>query len=180
MCVADAKHVDNWETFGSCSIEREQSCSAISIPRSALALPIRNRGWMSNKQAEEAPVGSEPAQDFPGSLRQIIGSHISQGALKIENAADVAGMSPRTLERYLAKDGLTYRKLVGQVRYREAERLLLDPHLPIRDIANGLGYSNLQHFHRAFRRWSGVTPGTYRRDRKSRRAPKKLDTMPCR
>ena len=157
----EAKHVENWETFGSASIQCEQPCPVIAVTKSVLGLPVQNGSPMSIHQAERMLRGNEPARDFAGSLRQVVGANLSEGALNIENAAEIAGVSSRTLKRWLAHDGLTYRKLLDQAKYMAAERLLAAPDLSIREIAHDLGYANATHFLRAFRRWSGMTPGEY-------------------
>ena len=68
----------------------------------------------------------------------------------------------RTLQRRLKKDGLTYKRVVEQARYQAAADLLCDPHVKLTDIAHELGYSDQAHFNRAFRRFTGISPGNYR------------------
>ena len=48
------------------------------------------------------------------------------------------------------------------MRHNEALILLGDPRLAIDDVAAKLGYSDTANFARAFRRWTGTTPGAYR------------------
>ena len=74
-------------------------------------------------------------------------------------------MSVRELRRRLAEFQTEYRVLVNQVRFEVARRQLLDPDIGIAEIAYTLGFSQQSAFQRAFKRWTGVTPGEFRRRR---------------
>jgi AraC-like DNA-binding protein len=71
-------------------------------------------------------------------------------------------MSPRTLKRKLAACGTTYSDLLDELRQNRAVQLLGSDQLSIEAIADRLGYSDAANFGRAFRRWTGTTPGAYR------------------
>ncbi|MCC7061111.1 MAG: helix-turn-helix transcriptional regulator, partial [Burkholderiaceae bacterium] len=58
--------------------------------------------------------------------------------------------------------GLSYKELVEDVRRDLALSYLRQRHLPFSEIAMLLGYSELSAFSRAFRRWTGASPRTYR------------------
>ena len=73
--------------------------------------------------------------------------------------------SIRTLQRRLAEDGLTYSQLISRLRYQQAIHWLVNSDLKIIEIAAELGYQDAAHFTRAFKRWTGVSPQTFRRDR---------------
>jgi AraC-like DNA-binding protein len=83
--------------------------------------------------------------------------------LGLPSAARLLGVSPRTLNRRLEQEGTTYLSLVERLRRAQAEALLRDPELTIAEIAHLLGYEDAANFGRAFRRWSGDSPGRYRR-----------------
>lgn len=77
--------------------------------------------------------------------------------------ASAAGLSVRTLQRRLADHGLDYSALVDRVRFDHAQSLLRDPRRHLIEIAHDLGYTDASSFTRAFRRWTGATPTTFRR-----------------
>lgn len=85
-------------------------------------------------------------------LRTISADHIS-GRL---------GVSERTLHRRLAAEGTSYRELIERARKAAALRFLEQPR-SLEEVADLLGYASTQSFQRAFRRWTGTSPGSYQR-----------------
>jgi len=84
------------------------------------------------------------------------------------SAAQVARalhVSVRTLQRKLVATGTTFREVSEMVRGRLAEEYLADPTVSIAEVAFLLGFSDSSSFNRAFRRWTGETPGRWRRRR---------------
>ena len=71
-------------------------------------------------------------------------------------------MSSRTLARQLAEQGLTYKGLLDDVRRKLALRYLND-RFSVKQVTYLLGYSHVAAFGHAFRRWTGSSPGQYRR-----------------
>jgi AraC-like DNA-binding protein len=89
-----------------------------------------------------------------------------QGAsadMSIGRAARDLNLGERTLQRKLADSGLTFSEVVGQVRAHRAKSMLQDSNMPIRRIAEELGFTECASFSHAFKRWTGVTPLGYRK-----------------
>ncbi|MFF3653242.1 AraC family transcriptional regulator [Streptomyces sp. NPDC002181] len=72
-------------------------------------------------------------------------------------------LSPRSLRRALQQEGTSWRALLDEARHRRARRLLETTDLPLDRMAPLVGLSGATALVRAFTRWEGVTPGTYRR-----------------
>ena len=72
-------------------------------------------------------------------------------------------MTPRTLQRGLAEFGTTYQKVLDRVRCEAAAGYIRRSELSAGQVGYLLGYSEPAAFHRAFKRWHGVTPAEYRR-----------------
>jgi AraC-like DNA-binding protein len=79
------------------------------------------------------------------------------------DVARAMGMSPRNLERRLRAQGQSFRGLRARVRRELAEQYLRESDMPVGEIARRLGYSSATELHRAFRVWTGMTPGQFRR-----------------
>ena len=86
--------------------------------------------------------------------------------ITLPHAAKRASMSPRTLKRRLAEQGTTFTEIIDDARRQRALLLVLDRRLTLDAVASQLGYSDTANFTRAFKRWTGKTPGEAR-DRKS-------------
>ena len=83
----------------------------------------------------------------------------------IGETARQLGMSERTLRRHLSLLDTTYLDLAQECQHLMAERLLAEGRLPIKQIADALGFGSVSTFHRAFRRWTGLTPLAWQHDR---------------
>jgi AraC-like DNA-binding protein len=79
--------------------------------------------------------------------------------------AQALGVSVRTLRRRLEFEGVTYSELSKEALANRAQRLVTDASRTIDETAYLLGFSDRSAFHRAFKRWTGMTPNEYRRHR---------------
>ena len=70
--------------------------------------------------------------------------------------------SPRTLQRWLAKQGLSFTEVLLSARMRRAAKLLTESDLPVSAISKQVGYTKHSNFTPAFRAWSGLTPARFR------------------
>lgn len=100
--------------------------------------------------------------DFVSALRVVLRSYRRGGWLAIGQAADLAGVSVRTLQRRLADEGVAYSEVLQQVRGELAAEMLADTDLSIEQIAKQLGYSTVSNFSRAYHRWTGKRPSEVR------------------
>ncbi|MCK5789568.1 MAG: helix-turn-helix domain-containing protein [Ketobacter sp.] len=87
---------------------------------------------------------------------------LTEGAPGINDVARRMNCSGRTLQRRLAERNLSYQMLLDYVRKDMAIEMLCKTTLPITRIAERTGFADDSTFHRAFRRWTGLSPGSYR------------------
>ncbi|MEU6975205.1 MULTISPECIES: AraC family transcriptional regulator [unclassified Streptomyces] len=107
---------------------------------------------------------TDPAGGVTARVRRLIGAALADGAVPPpEEVARLLAVSPQTLRRRLAAEGTTYRLLRDQVRRDHALAELAGGSPSIEGLSRRLGFSEPSAFHRAFRRWTGVTPGVYQR-----------------
>ena len=68
----------------------------------------------------------------------------------------------RTLQRKLQEHGTSHQELLDQLRKDLAMRYLREKEMAICEVAYLLGFSESSAFHRAFKRWTGITPSKFR------------------
>ena len=98
-------------------------------------------------------------------VENAIAPLLPHGKARAPEISHQLGMSPRTLQRRLAAEGLTFATVLDRMRADLARRYLQD-NLPISKIAWLLGYREASAFTHAHKRWTGKTP-------REARAPKK-------
>ncbi len=162
----EARAVRVAEPLSDAAITFGQRATAVTFPRWLLDEPLRPRrpGAMParNVDAWNTPA---PADDFVGSVTQVVEMLSWKRYPHINQTADVLGMSVRSLQRYLAASGTSHESLVASARMATAANLLEETNTNILEIALDLGYSDHAHFSRAFRRWMGRSPQEFRRTR---------------
>lgn len=106
------------------------------------------------------------AQHSGGSLVERLRRHLMKtlrnGEPRQEDAARSFGLSERTLQRRLKDEGLTFAGVLEEVRAEAARSYLQERSLAVYEVALLLGYSEPSAFHRAFKRWTKVTPQEFR------------------
>ena len=84
--------------------------------------------------------------------------------LNVDALAAEYGMSRSHFSRlFRARTGLTPARVVAETRIREAARMLLAGHAPLKQVADACGFVNPNHFNRVFRRFQHISPEAYRR-----------------
>jgi AraC-like DNA-binding protein len=159
--------LDQIEPLAGAELSFNQEATVLFFPATLLSLPLEKRIElpMALPEMEADLWASAPAGDLIGSVRQVLGLLLRQNYPDIRLAAEVAGVSIRTFQRWLATSNLTYSRLVEQVRFEKAMQLLAEPHRPLLEVAFELGYTEPANFSRAFRRWTGLSPLQFRRQR---------------
>lgn len=115
------------------------------------------------RRVEELAAARVAVAPLVRDVRALVARRIAEGVPELEEAAAELELSPRALTRRLAELGTAYSKLVDDARHQLALGYVEDRALSLLDIAYLLGFSEQSAFQRAFKRWTGVTPGEYRR-----------------
>lgn len=106
-----------------------------------------------------SPASSSPLLD---QIRHYLRGNLSGGAPSIDAAAEALHLSPRTLQRRLSALNTSYAAVLEELRRHLAQLYLDDPKLSLGEVAFLMGYSDLRAFLRAFKGWTGMTPGQVR------------------
>lgn len=101
----------------------------------------------------------ELADMLPAVMRQCL----INGKFSANDVAEAFGIHERTLHRRLKGAGTSFRHELDTVRRTVSEQLLGNTTLAVGEIATTMGYADASGFIRAFERWLGVSPNTWRK-----------------
>jgi len=142
----------------SCQLFVDQSSTAVLIPEEILQLPIR----LTSKELSPKPTLIEWHTSFTDSVYELLKPYMKEQDLSLEEAAELLNFSVRTFQRKLKNENTTYRKIKENLMFSVACELMEEGHT-LTYISSQLGYTNISHFSRAFKRVSGLTPKIYQR-----------------
>ena len=162
---ASPSHADVFEQVFGVPVRFGAPHNAIVIHTRMLSHPLRDADPVLHavlkRLADQELSMLQALSAFPNKVRSAIEAELRDGAL-LERVADRMCLSPGGLRSRLRQHGATYSELLDAVRKEHARRALRDTQLGIAELAHGLGFAHPPAFHRAFRRWFGVTPSAYR------------------
>jgi AraC-like DNA-binding protein len=112
------------------------------------------------KRKEKEPP--QPVSGIQRAMRFIEGNFRCQ--MKLEQAANKAGMSISCFERHLKqRTGMSFTAYVNGLRIARARELLGKTSASMLQVALTCGFGNQSHFNRVFKKFTGLTPGQYRK-----------------
>lgn len=88
--------------------------------------------------------------------------HAGLESCGLEQIAEQLHLTSQTLRRRLKEEGNSFQEIKDAVRCALATHYLVRDDLPVQDIAERMGFSEASVFFKAFKRWTGLTPGAYR------------------
>jgi len=125
---------------------------------------------LMDQLAERYVAGLQP-QPVATTVRRVLRELLPTGAVGQETVASRLNRSLSTLQRQLQAEGLNYRNLLDDTRRSLADVYLREARFTRAEIAYLLGFSDQSNFSRAYRRWTGRSPGEYSKDSPSREGP---------
>lgn len=152
--------------FGTQQIAFERPDSGLAFALEVVALPTRTDDARllatAEALAERALRERPPAADFTVTVVHRLKQELARGDAQVATVAGQMRLSPRTLQRRLEAEGTGFKEVLEVVRRDLAREWVRDGDLPLTEIAYRLGYSDAAAFSRAFKRWTGLSPGAYR------------------
>jgi AraC-like DNA-binding protein len=154
-----------------CPVRLSASWAGFALSPEAWRLPLRRRDpalqGVLEHHAADVLARIPSGDDVASGLRRILARRVAGGDTRVAGVAREMGMSSRTLQRRLANSGFSYQDLLDRSRCEAAEKHLGDASLSIAEVSWLLGYSEPSAFHRAFKRWQGLSPQAFREQRRS-------------
>jgi AraC-like DNA-binding protein len=146
--------------FPHCRVRTGQNVAYVAVPRNGLH---RTALSGAKETLSESTSGAKDDFDFAGKLRAILRSYLPDGYPSASFAAELMGISERTLARRLSAKDLTYGSLVDDLRFTMAKELLQNSDRQIGEVALSTGFSDQSNFNRMFRRMGGMSPKQFRK-----------------
>lgn len=112
---------------------------------------------------EELHKLRSPTSTFITQMDIVISRQLGNGGTNLPRVASEMAMSARTLQRRLADLDIHFGDHVEDLKQSIALHYIVDEKFSLTEIALFLGYSEASSFSRAFKRWTGLTPGQYRK-----------------
>jgi AraC-like DNA-binding protein len=130
-------------------------------------LPATEPELMKLLQERVEEFEQHHGSDFPEQVQSVMRTALAFDQVTADRLAAMFGMHVRTYHRRLRAHGTSQQELLDRTRFAVACQLLESPTRVLPEISELLGYAEPRSFIRAFRRWSGLTPARWRKERSS-------------
>ena len=135
----------------------DQPATSVVFPTSMLVSPMLG----ADSIRPELAIDALP-QTLPQVIEKLLTSSQRAQIANLDVIADMLDLSPRTLRRRLNECETSFSQIVENWRFKSCLDLLEQDSTRVSEIAEQLGYANTPNFERAFKRWTGQSPGNYR------------------
>ena len=105
----------------------------------------------------------ESSKSTKGRVEDLVTPLLPSGEATMDAIANRLGLSRQSLFRKLRAEGVTFEKVLDDLRHTLALRYLNGEGLSVKEAAFRLGFSEPASFSRAFKRWTGTSPAMVRR-----------------
>jgi len=162
--LAEYEHV-----FG-CPVHANAAANTVDLDVAAFRLPLSRRDSVLRKvleaRADELLARLPQRAGLAAEVQRALTARVAGGDVRVEAVARELATSGRTLQRRLSAEGVSYQELLDEARKEAAARYLSESVFAIGEVAYLVGYSEPAPFYRAFKRWYGVTPESFRQARR--------------
>ena len=144
------------------------SCLVLSADVLDRPVPAADPGLsrIVTAHAEQLLAAHDPAPAAMAvQVRRQLAEGMAEGPMTLAQVARRLHLSERSLQRRLDAEGTRFAQLLDDVRRDMALRYIADERLTLGEVAYLLGFAEPSPFHRAFKRWTGMTPSAARRAR---------------
>lgn len=151
------------------SVATEQPITALHFEAQWLNLPVVQNVQTLHAFLRSAPfdllVKYQDRASLTDRIRRMLRQHLAGELPSLETVSEALSLTPQTLRRRLRDEGQGYQALKDDLRRDVAIEYLGRADMTLVTIAERLGFSEPSTFHRAFKKWTGIAPGVYRKTR---------------
>jgi len=160
-------NIDSYQNVFGCEVKFNQTINEIVFSQKVFDIPIRAANPKLFKLMDGKLVQHKKEIDEKLSLKQKIYQYILENVEcktpTLTEAAKDFNMSVSSLKNQLKIEKTNYSHIADNVRKNIALKLFSDPNKSILEVSLYLGFSNSSAFNRAFKRWTNLTPASYRK-----------------
>lgn len=103
-------------------------------------------------------------------VRRFLADNFTDEKLTLKMAADYAGLNEKYFSTKFTKEtGMTFSAYLTSLRLNKAKMLMDTTDLKMYEISDRVGYNNVEHFNRTFKKAFGISPGDYKKERNGSR-----------
>ena len=154
-----------FEAFFRAPIEYSAGRNALSFDRRMVEMPLPSRNIQVARECDriiDRYLAQLERDNLTASTREKLLLQLPSGFVTEQDIAKALHVSVRTMQRRLADEGTSFKKLLDDMRRELALQYIRDPAVSINEITYLLGYSEPANFSRAFKRWTGQSPSAMR------------------
>jgi len=161
---------DEFSLMFPCRHSFSQSSNRVVFNNRLLSIPIKQDSETLNTFLHNAPESLltqfRSDNSSTAQIKRLL-LHRNGMQTEIENmnfelVSSELNMTTHTLRRRLKDEGNSFQEIKDSIRRDRAMMLLDSPSLALQDISIKLGFSEPAAFNRAFKKWTGLTPGVFR------------------
>jgi len=171
VCVQHTKpaHYEEYRLIFPCRCEFENTHNALVFDAKYLRFPVVQSADSLRDYLDQVPLQWFKKQSYydtySAKVIRVLESSVLEKETNLNKVASTLNMSARTLRRKLIAEGCRFQQLKDNMRRDKAINLFEQSELTIAQIGLVIGFTELATFSRAFKKWTGVSPSTYRRYR---------------
>ncbi|HEV7906745.1 MAG TPA: AraC family transcriptional regulator [Pseudonocardiaceae bacterium] len=162
----EPSHGAEYHLIFGCPLRFGADVTALHFDARFLRMPVVQDEAALRRYLRHSPAELLSRRDYgadaASQVRRILGEGLGGGLPALEDVAARLGVSGPTLRRKLAAEGTSFREVREQLLRDQAVASLVRGGESVEELARRLGFSEASAFHRAFKRWTGSSPGAYR------------------
>ncbi|WP_348720949.1 helix-turn-helix transcriptional regulator [uncultured Candidatus Puniceispirillum sp.] len=142
--------------FMGCSIERGNACS-IHVSKSDAMIPFVGADrimWMEAASELNRRLLGDKDLSLYEQVNDILMEDLPFGSVTIDHVIERLGVGKRTFQRRLKQDGISFRQILAETRFKLATKFLRQGKMSKTEIAYQLGYRDANSFYRVHKEWT--------------------------
>lgn len=167
MCFefSEPEYSYKYREYFDCEVRFSQPYNAVVIKPHALSYTVihgcASTYELLKRQADADLEKVRMGLNFREKVARVITPLLNGSTPTLDHVAEQLNMAPWTVRRKLVAEGTTFQKVLNETRRGLAISYVKDTSFTLGEIAYLLGFGSPTAFQRAFKRWTGIAPGSY-------------------